>query len=131
MSAYDGRVVSTFIRQALTGQPFGIFGDGTQQRSFCYVSDLIEGIISAALSTSNGPINLGNPQEITLNQLAKEIADALEVDLTFDYLQLPVDDPIRRCPDISLARQVLKWEPRVNIQEGILKTATWMKEQLP
>ena len=131
MSPYDGRVVSTFIRQALTGQPFGIFGDGTQKRSFCYVSDLITGIIAAALSTSNGPINLGNPQEITLNQLAEEIAEALGTEPSFDYLELPVDDPIRRCPDISLARQVLNWEPRVNIQEGILRTAEWMKDQLP
>lgn len=131
MSPYDGRVVSTFIRQALTGQPFGIFGDGTQKRSFCYVSDLITGIIAAALSTSNGPINLGNPQEITLNQLAQEIAEGLGIEPSFDYLELPVDDPIRRCPDISLAREVLNWEPRVNIQEGILRTAEWMKDQLP
>jgi nucleoside-diphosphate-sugar epimerase len=127
MDPNDGRVVSSFVRQALTGVPLTIFGTGEQTRSFCFVSDLVKGLIAAGQSSEFGPFNLGNPKEITLIELANTVSRSLGVPLQIKYEALPQDDPQRRCPDISRARRILNWEPQVELHEGILLTADWMK----
>jgi dTDP-glucose 4,6-dehydratase len=127
MDPFDGRVVSTFIRQALEGQPFTVFGDGSQTRSFCFVDDLIDGIIRMAESNEFGPINLGNPSEIDLITLGEIVAKTLGVDARFDTQPLPEDDPKQRRPDISKAQRLLGWDPSVTLEEGIGQTAAWMK----
>ena len=128
MDPFDGRVVSTFIRQALLGQPFTIFGDGLQTRSFCFVDDLIRGIIQVSEFDDNLPFNLGNPDEITLFSLAATVAEQLSVDAEFTNLPLPEDDPKQRKPDISRAKKLLGWEPSVTLDVGIRQTAKWMKD---
>ena len=128
MDPFDGRVVSTFIRQALLGQPFTIFGDGLQTRSFCFVDDLIRGIIQVSEFDDNLPFNLGNPDEITLFSLAATVAEQLSVDAEFTNLPLPEDDPRQRKPDISRAKKLLGWEPTVTLDVGIRQTAKWMKD---
>jgi nucleoside-diphosphate-sugar epimerase len=130
MDPYDGRVVSTFIRQALTGENLTIFGDGTQTRSFCYIDDLVEGIMAMGRSESRGPINLGNPSERTLIDLAKIVLEITESESSVVFRDLPEDDPKRRCPDITTAKSVLKWEPSVEISDGIKRTMDWMKVSL-
>lgn len=127
MDPYDGRVVSTFIRQALRQEPFTIFGDGLQTRSFCYVDDLVEGIVLMGKSSHPGPLNLGNPRESTLLELASIVADIVGGSGEINFLDLPEDDPKTRNPDISLARRILGWEPEVQIEEGISRTANWMR----
>jgi dTDP-glucose 4,6-dehydratase len=128
MDPFDGRVVSTFIRQALAGEPFTVFGDGSQTRSFCFVDDLIEGIWRFSQSEEPGPINLGNPIEIDLITLGKSVASVLGVEARFEHLPLPVDDPKQRRPEISLAKSKLGWEPQTTLDVGIQKTAHWMAE---
>ena len=128
MDPFDGRVVSTFIRQALNAEPFSVFGPGTQTRSFCFVDDLIRGIVKCANSDQFGPINLGNPEEIDLLELGKIVAKALGVQPRFEHFPLPEDDPIQRRPDISKAKNLFDWEPTVTLGEGILRTAMWMRE---
>jgi len=128
MDPFDGRVVSTFIRQALAGEPFTVFGDGSQTRSFCFVDDLIEGIWKFSQSGEPGPMNLGNPLEIDLMTLGKSVASVLGVEARFEHLPLPVDDPKQRRPDISLAKSKLGWEPQTTLDVGIQKTAHWMAE---
>jgi dTDP-glucose 4,6-dehydratase len=128
MDPFDGRVVSSFIRQGLLGEPFSVFGDGLQTRSFCFVDDLVSGIVSVSRSSESGPINLGNPNEITLLELGDRVAKALGIDPNFAFYDLPEDDPKQRCPDISLARERLDWEPTVTIEEGIERTALWMQD---
>jgi len=130
MDAYDGRVVSTFIRQALKGEPFTIFGDGTQTRSFCYIDDLVRGIMAMGASSSEGPINLGNPNENTLLELASMVTKVVGGPGKIVYRELPQDDPKRRNPDIFRARSVLGWEPKVSLEEGIRRTADWMAKSL-
>jgi dTDP-glucose 4,6-dehydratase len=130
MDAYDGRVVSTFVRQALKGEPFTIFGDGTQTRSFCYIDDLVRGIMAMGASSNKGPINLGNPNENTLLELAQMVTKVVGGTGDIVYNKLPEDDPKRRNPDITRARSVLGWEPKVNLEEGIRKTADWMAKSL-
>lgn len=125
----DGRVVSSFIRDALRGKPLPIFGDGSQTRSFCYVSDLISGIRLAAESTHSGPINLGNTTENTLLELAQIISELFEIKLELSYSELPEDDPKQRQPDISLAQHILGWEPKVALRDGLLETINWMRAQ--
>lgn len=127
MDPNDGRVVSSFVRQALTTAPLTVFGSGEQTRSFCFVSDLVRGLIAAGQSSAFGPFNLGNPKEITLMELARIVSQSLGVDLQITYEELPQDDPKRRCPDITRARKDLNWEPEVELPEGILRTADWMK----
>jgi nucleoside-diphosphate-sugar epimerase len=129
MDPHDGRVVSSFIRQALRGEPFTVYGDGTQTRSFCYVEDLISGIIKMAESENFGPLNLGNPTEINLLTLGNIVASVLHVDPVFEFLDLPIDDPKQRCPDINRAKELLGWDPKIGIKEGLLLTASWMKDQ--
>ena len=130
MDPWDGRVVSTFIRQALLGEPLTVFGDGQQTRSFCYVDDLVEGIIKMAFSKERGPINLGNPVENTILELGAVISKHQGGELRLLNTQLPVDDPKQRCPDISKAKSLLAWEPRTNLEEGIAHTVDWMKGRL-
>ena len=128
MDPYDGRVVSNFIRQALHGKPLTIYGSGEQTRSFCYIDDLVRGIMAMAQSSQPGPINLGNPEERTLLNLAElvlEITDSLS---TLEFFELPEDDPKQRCPDITKAKSLLSWEPAVDISTGIRKTADWISK---
>jgi nucleoside-diphosphate-sugar epimerase len=119
LDPHDGRVVSTFIRQAINGEALTINGDGNQTRSFCYISDLIDGIFKMAESHELGPINLGNPNEMTLNELIKEISKLLSKNLDTTNLPELKDDPVRRKPDISLAKEKLGWEPKVSLTQGL------------
>ena len=130
MDPYDGRVVSTFIRQALAGEPFTVFGDGTQTRSFCYVDDLTDGLLRLAQSDEPGPINLGNPVEFDLIALGNLVAEVLEVQPKFDFKALPIDDPRQRKPDISKAQATLNWTPKIEVIEGIARTAEWMRKTI-
>src|SRR5881392_849019 len=130
MRLRDGRVVPAFIGQALNGQPLTVFGDGSQTRSFCYVSDLIDGIFKLAMSSFHEPVNLGNPREMTIKQFAEEIIRLTGTKSTVDYKPLPVDDPKVRQPDITRAKKVLSWEPRVGFEEGIKKTIEYFKDSL-
>jgi UDP-glucuronate decarboxylase len=123
----DGRIISNFIYQALRGKPLTIYGSGEQTRSFCYVSDLVEGLARLAnvAAAPDGPVNLGNPGEFSIAELAKEIVKHIPGKLKTVHLPLPEDDPRRRRPDISRARALLGWEPRVPLHEGIGRTVEW------
>ncbi len=129
MHPYDGRVVSNFIRQALTDEPITIFGDGSQTRSFCYYDDLLDGLIRLMEDETGfiGPVNLGNPNEFTIRELGEMIWKTLGKEPKFVFKELPVDDPCRRRPDISLAKEKLGWEPKVQIEEGLRKTVDWFR----
>ncbi|MEN3371246.1 MAG: dTDP-glucose 4,6-dehydratase [Verrucomicrobiota bacterium] len=127
MRLRDGRVVPAFIGQALSGTPLTIFGDGSQTRSFCYVSDLIDGIFRLAMSDFHEPVNIGNPREMTIKQFAEEIIRITGTKSQIEHKPLPVDDPKVRQPDITRARKVLGWEPKVNFDEGIAKTIEYFK----
>lgn len=118
----DGRVVSNFIVQALKGQPLTVYGDGSQTRSFCYVSDLVEGMIRMMNSDYIGPVNLGNPDEYTILQLAEAVQQMISPDTPIEFKPLPQDDPRRRKPDITKARTHLSWQPTVALQEGLKRT---------
>lgn len=126
----DGRVVSNFITQALSNYPLTIYGDGTQTRSFCYVDDLIEGLIRMMNSTQTGPINLGNPIEFTMHELAHVICGIIGSTSRFVYRDLPQDDPKTRRPEITLAKQHLNWTPKVSISDGLRKTIEYFKQLL-
>src|SRR5438094_5618274 len=130
MRLRDGRVVPAIIGQALTGKPLTIFGDGTQTRSFCYVSDLIDGIFRLATSDFHEPVNLGNPCEMTIQQFANEIVRITGAKSAIEYKPLPVDDPRVRQPNIARAKEVLGLEPRVDFEEGIKTTIEYFKESL-
>ena len=119
MRPSDGRAVPTFVRQALEGKPLTVFGDGTQTRSFCYVDDLIRGLVQLAESGEHLPVNLGNPGEFTLNELAETVLRVTGSKSELVYEALPVDDPQVRQPDITRARQLLGWEPQVQLEEGL------------
>src|SRR5688572_21512093 len=119
MRAHDGRAIPTFVRQALAGEPLTVFGDGSQTRSFCYVDDLIRGLYLLATSEEHLPVNLGNPDEFTLLELAKKVLEVTGAEGPIVYEALPVDDPQVRQPDITRARQVLGWEPEVTLEEGL------------
>lgn len=130
MSADDGRVVSNFIVQALRGEPLTIYGNGSQTRSFCFVSDLVEGLIrlmEMPPADFTGPVNLGNPNEFTIGELAERIREKFGGGIRIETLPLPVDDPKMRRPDIALARKTLAWEPRVELEEGIEKTVEYFR----
>jgi dTDP-glucose 4,6-dehydratase len=122
MRAHDGRAIPTFLRQALQDRPLTVFGDGSQTRSFCYVDDLIAGIIALAESGYHWPVNIGNPKEMTLLELAKAVIDVTGSRSEIVHEALPTDDPQVRQPDISLAREVLDWEPKVELHEGLKRT---------
>jgi len=132
MHPNDGRVVSNFIVQALRGEPITVYGDGSQTRAFCYVDDLIEGFIRLmdAPDTVTGPINLGNPVEFTIGELARKIIDLTGSSSKIVYKPLPVDDPTQRCPDITLARKLLGWEPKVPLETGLLRTIEYFDKLL-
>jgi nucleoside-diphosphate-sugar epimerase len=121
LNPIDGRVVSNMIRQALANDPITIYGDGSQTRSFCYVSDLVRGLTSLSNSSHLGPFNLGNPQEISINELSSRILQLTNSNSIVKYLDLPTDDPIRRCPDITLAQRNLGWSPEVGLEEGLVR----------
>ena len=127
---FDGRVVSNFIRQALADEPITIFGDGSQTRSFCFYTDLIDGLIRLMENSDDfvGPVNLGNPNEFTVLELGELVWELLGKKPKFTFKELPVDDPCRRQPDISLARERLGWEPKVQLREGLSKTIEWFKK---
>ena len=127
MRLNDGRVLPAFIGQALRGEDLTIFGDGSQTRSFCYVDDLVEGIVRLLLSDYIYPINVGNPSEITISQFAEEIIQLTGTKQSIIYKDLPVDDPKQRQPDISKAREILKWEPKINRAEGLKVTYEYFK----
>ena len=130
MAIGDGRVVSNFIVQALKNEPINIYGDGKQTRSFCYVSDLVEGIYKLLQLDKNPetPINLGNPNEFTILELAKVVIEITKSKSEIVNNPLPLDDPKQRCPDISLAKTTLNWEPTIELREGIEKTAAYFKQ---
>ena len=127
MRLNDGRVLPAFIGQALRGEDLTIFGDGSQTRSFCYVDDLVEGIVRLLLSDYVYPINVGNPSEITISQFAEEIIQLTGTSQSIIFKDLPVDDPKQRQPDISKAREILKWEPKINRAEGLKVTYEYFK----
>jgi UDP-glucuronate decarboxylase len=128
----DGRVVSNFIVQALRGDPITVYGDGSQTRSFCYVDDLVEGIIRLmeSVESETGPINLGNPVEMTISELANRITALAGGGVKIDYRPLPMDDPLQRCPDISRAKSVLDWSPSVALDDGLAKTVAYFRNIL-
>jgi dTDP-glucose 4,6-dehydratase len=126
----DGRAIPTFIRQALAGEPLTVAGDGSQTRSVCYVDDLIAGILALADSGLPGPVNIGNPEEMSVLALAERIRDLVGSDAPIDFVERPVDDPTVRQPDITIAREQLGWEPVVPVDEGLKKTIGWMREVL-
>jgi len=124
----DGRAVPTFIQQALGGEPLTVHGDGTQTRSLCYVDDLVEGLYRLLRSDLTGPVNLGNPSEVTVYELASLIRDITGSTSEIVHVERPVDDPELRCPDISLAMTSLDWRPAVSLVEGLPRTIEWAKE---
>ena len=126
----DGRVVSNFIVQALSGQPLTVYGDGSQTRSFCYVSDLVEGFIRLMNSNQTGPINIGNPGEYTILQLAQTIQQMVNPNVEVQYRPLPQDDPRRRQPDITKAAQLLGWQPTVELHPGLERTIADFRDRM-
>jgi dTDP-glucose 4,6-dehydratase len=130
MRLRDGRVVPAFIGQALTGVPLTIFGDGSQTRSFCYCSDLIDGIHRLSRSDFHEPVNIGNPREMTIKQFAEEIIRITGTKSEIEYRPLPVDDPKVRQPDITRARSVLGWEPKVEFEQGIRETIDFFRTRI-
>ena len=131
MALNDGRVMSNFITQALRGQPLTIFGDGNHTRSFCYVSDMVKGMIAMMEQDEfTGPVNLGNPQELSIAELAESIIKTTGSAAGMEYQPLPPDDPVRRCPDISLAKTKLNWEPEIDFKTGLSQTIEYFKNKL-
>src|SRR5574341_1054736 len=122
MRPNDGRVVSNFIHQALLGRPLTVYGDGSQTRSFCYVSDMVEGLVRLLASDGTEPVNLGNPKEFTVIELAHLVLRSTGSSSTIEFHTLPLDDPRVRQPDIGLARRRLGWEPVVDLEEGLAIT---------
>ena len=130
MRLRDGRAVPAFMSQALTGEDVTIFGDGTQTRSFTYVSDLVDGILRLMESDTNEPVNIGNPHEVTIEEIARIIITLTGSRSRLVRRPLPVDDPRQRRPDITRARTLLKWEPKVGLEEGLLRTVEYFKTKL-
>ena len=132
MQLHDGRVVSNFIVQALKGEPISVYGNGAQTRSFCYVDDLIEGAICLMQTPKDftGPINIGNPDEFTIRELAEIVIALTGSRSTINYFPLPQDDPRQRCPDISLARKSLGWEPKIALRDGLVRTIAYFDRML-
>jgi len=130
MRLNDGRALPNFVYQALTGQPITVYGDGRQTRSFCYVSDLIEGIYRLSQSDEHAPTNIGNPQEITILEFAERVRMLTGTKTPIVFQPLPQDDPKQRCPDISKAKRLLGWQPKVNLEEGLRTTIAYFQDQL-
>lgn len=131
MHPNDGRVVSNFITQALNNQPITVYGEGSQTRSFCYVSDMVEAFIRVMNSSDDftGPVNLGNPGEFTIRELAEKVLELTNSKSELVFEPLPADDPKQRCPDISLAKEKLDWFPTVNLAKGLPETVNWFRNQ--
>ena len=129
MRQHDGRVVPNFIDQALKNEPLTIYGDGSQTRSFCYVSDLVEGLLRLMESDLNEPVNLGNPSEFSILDFAKIVKEITGCASEVVYKELPVNDPKVRRPDISKAKKLLGWEPKVDVKEGLKRTIAWYKKK--
>jgi dTDP-glucose 4,6-dehydratase len=127
MRLRDGRAVPAFMSQALLNEDVTVFGDGTQTRSFCYVSDLVDGILRLMESDTNEPVNIGNPHELTIEEIARTIIRLVGSRSKIVYRPLPVDDPKQRRPDITLARTLLQWEPKIGLEEGLLKTVEFFR----
>jgi dTDP-glucose 4,6-dehydratase len=130
MRLRDGRAVPAFVSQALKGEDVTVFGDGTQTRSFCYVSDLVRGILSLAESTTHEPVNIGNPHEVTIEEIARTIVGLVGSTSKIVYRPLPVDDPKQRRPDITRARTLLGWEPKVGLEEGLRRSIEYFKTKI-
>ena len=131
MNKDDGRVVSNFINQCIRNEPITIYGDGEQTRSICYIDDLLNGLVKLMNNNiTNGPINIGNPHELTINELANEIKKLTNSSSTICYEPLPQDDPMKRNPDISKAKNMLDWEPIIGLEEGIQKTIDYFMEKI-
>jgi len=130
MRLHDGRALPNFVYQALRGQPITVYGDGRQTRSFCYVSDLIEGIYRLMNSEEHEPVNIGNPEEITILEFAERIRALLGSDVPIIFKPLPQDDPKQRCPDISKATRLLGWQPKVHLDEGLRLTLEFFRQQV-
>ena len=130
MHPHDGRVVSNFVIQALNNEPITVYGDGSQSRSFCYVSDMIDAFIKTMETDDGftGPVNLGNPVEFSIRQLAEKAIAMTDSESTLEYCPLPADDPRQRCPDISLAQEKLGWQPTVNLDQGLEETIAWFRK---
>ena len=126
----DGRVISNFIVQALRKEKITIYGDGSQTRSFCYVDDLINGMILLMNSNYQKPMNIGNPNEFTIKELAILVKGLIDPNSEFNFKELPLDDPRQRRPSIKLAKEILKWEPKIELKEGLLKTINWFRSNL-
>jgi UDP-glucuronate decarboxylase len=125
----DGRVISNFINQALRGDDITVYGDGSQTRSFCFVSDLVDGILALAKSNVRGPLNLGNPSEYSMVEIALKVIEKTKSPSNIVFRSLPSDDPRKRCPEISLAIEKLGWRPSIGIDEGLDILIRWYKEQ--
>ena len=130
MRIKDGRAIPNFLKQALTGEDLTIYGNGSQTRSFCYVTDLVEGIYRLLMSDQNEPVNIGNPVEMTIQQMANKILQASQSQSKIVQLPLPEDDPKTRQPNITLARKLLDWEPKVSLDEGLESTLKYFKQQI-
>jgi len=130
MRLNDGRALPNFIYQALTGSPITVYGDGSQTRSFCYVSDLIEGIYRLMQSDEHLPTNIGNPQEITILEFARQVKQLTDSRSEIVFKPLPQDDPKQRCPDITKAKKLLGWEPKIPLEEGLRLTLAYFKAQI-
>jgi dTDP-glucose 4,6-dehydratase len=128
--AEDGRAVSNFLVQALQGKPITVFGDGSQTRSFCYVDDEVRGFLALLDSDLTGPVNIGNPNEYTINQLAELAIEVTGSSSEIVFQPLPVDDPAQRQPDITLARTRLGWEPEIDLRTGLTRTAEYFRQVL-
>ncbi len=129
MRSDDGRAVPQFITQALRGEPMTVYGDGSQTRSLCYVDDLVDGLIRLLDSDYPEPVNLGNPNELTMQELAEIVRRVCDSASTIEMRPLPVDDPRRRCPDISRAETILGWRPNVSLQTGLERTVAWWRSE--
>lgn len=129
MREHDGRAIPNFIDQALKGKPITVYGDGSQTRSFCHITDLIDGIYKLMNSDLNEPVNLGNPDEMTVLELAKKIIELMGSRSIIEYKPLPINDPKVRRPDITLAKSKLNWQPKVSLEEGLKKTIDWFRYQ--
>ncbi|MDQ0994655.1 NAD-dependent epimerase/dehydratase family protein [Streptomyces sp. V3I7] len=128
MRGHDGRAVPTFVRQALDGEPLTVTGDGLQTRSLCYVDDTVRGILALARDGMRGPVNIGNPTELTMLELARLVIELTGSRSEIHFVERPTDDPAVRCPDITLARDKLQWEPRVSAEEGLRRTIAWFRD---
>jgi dTDP-glucose 4,6-dehydratase len=127
MRVHDGRMIPAFLHQALAGEPITVTGTGEQTRSICYVEDTVRGLLALARSGHPGPVNIGNPHELTVRQVAERITEITGSRSTIELVDAMVDDPQRRCPDISLARDVLGWEPKIDADDGLRRTAAWFR----